>query len=348
MVGRIKISFRRDVALEWLESLAEGDNLYFFVGKTDAWPDDNNPPTPVETIEEDLQDALDIVALKRFNPSDVTTAIRRIEWEIGEVYDQYDSADQNLFTTSNFYVLTSDYNVYKCISNNNGAVSTVEPAGTGLSNITTGDGYVWKYMYTVSTADVDKFFTPDWMAVKVDPTVSGGAVDGALENIIITNGGAGYTTATVDITSNTGTGAVATAIITGGVITGIDITNVGSDYDDVQVTITGDGAGAEVRGVISPKGGHGFDAVSELGCRNLLANTDVIGDEDGDFQVDVSYRKIGLILEPELVGGGLATDATYMGSEIETGTGDIIYISYGRPVLQTLESVKEYNFIIQF
>jgi len=51
------------------------------------------------------------------------------------------------------YVMTSARNVYKCLSNNNSALSTVEPTGDYTSsngNIATSDGYIWKYMYNIT------------------------------------------------------------------------------------------------------------------------------------------------------------------------------------------------------
>lgn len=58
-----------------------------------------------------------------------------------------------------FYCITVDNNVYKCIDNNGGAESTVMPYGISYKNITTSDGYVWKYMYTVPVALANKFST---------------------------------------------------------------------------------------------------------------------------------------------------------------------------------------------
>ena len=67
---------------------------------------------------------------------------------------------------STFYVVTSDYNVYKVISNNNGAQSTVMPTGTSTNILTTTDGYKWKFMYSISASDVIKFVTSDFIPVK--------------------------------------------------------------------------------------------------------------------------------------------------------------------------------------
>ena len=64
-----------------------------------------------------------------------------------------------------FYCMTSDNNVYKCINNNYGAASTSRPYGTSYSNLTTPDGYVWKYMFTVPNAFANKFMTGNHIPV---------------------------------------------------------------------------------------------------------------------------------------------------------------------------------------
>jgi len=65
-----------------------------------------------------------------------------------------------------------------------------------------------------------------------------------VSSIAITNGGTGYTTATVALTGGGGSGAAATAVIAGGVISAISITKMGYGYTAAPVvTITGDGDG---------------------------------------------------------------------------------------------------------
>jgi hypothetical protein len=70
--------------------------------------------------------------------------------------------------------------------------------------------------------------------------------NGEVVKTTITNGGSGYTTATVSLVSSSGYGAVLTPVITNGVITSITIDNPGTKYQTPPlITINGDGAGAE-------------------------------------------------------------------------------------------------------
>ena len=69
--------------------------------------------------------------------------------------------------------------------------------------------------------------------------------NGPLTGLTVTNGGSGYTTASVTITGGGGSGATADATITAGVITGLVLTNPGTNYStQPTVSIIGDGTGA--------------------------------------------------------------------------------------------------------
>lgn len=69
--------------------------------------------------------------------------------------------------------------------------------------------------------------------------------NGPLTGLTVTNGGSGYTTASVIITGGGGTGATADATISAGVVTGLVLTNPGANYSSAPtVTIIGDGSGA--------------------------------------------------------------------------------------------------------
>lgn len=69
---------------------------------------------------------------------------------------------------------------------------------------------------------------------------------GIIDEIRILNRGMNYTTATVEILSNSGSGAAATAVISNGEIVKIQMTNNGMGYRDAMVRIIGDGTQANV------------------------------------------------------------------------------------------------------
>jgi hypothetical protein len=118
--------------------------------------------------------------------------IRKIDWTANTVYDHYDDTEQDLFN-SDFYVLTTDSRVYKCLDNNNGAKSTVKPTGVLTTPFSTADDYVWKYMYTLSTANNTKFSTSAYVPVDVNTSISSAAANGSVEFVQIETAGSGYT-----------------------------------------------------------------------------------------------------------------------------------------------------------
>lgn len=140
------------------------NNLYMFFGRSNNWTAEPTPDTPVGTISENKTLRDNLQAIKKIPASNVAFIVPRYDWVVNTVYAKYDIADAALFT-KNFYVTTSDYNVYKCINNNGNGLSSVAPYGTSTATIQTGDGYEWKFMYNLSTFMVDTFLTPDWLPV---------------------------------------------------------------------------------------------------------------------------------------------------------------------------------------
>jgi len=134
----------------------------------------------------------DILYGKLLTDSDVSNLIPRYDWTTDTVYAVYDQTDANLYSKQ-FYVVTDKYEVYKCIDNNNGAASYVKPTLTSTSGtFKTGDGYVWKYMYTIDAASNTKFTTANYIPVFSNSAVQGNATPGSIDVIKITNGGNGY------------------------------------------------------------------------------------------------------------------------------------------------------------
>ena len=88
-----------------------------------------------------------------------------------------------------------------------------------------------------------------------DGTGAAGTATLSVNDIAVTNGGSGYTTApTVSFTGD-GSGATATATLSGDVVTGISVTNGGSGYTTAPtVSFTGDGSGATATATMSVTG----------------------------------------------------------------------------------------------
>ena len=97
-----------------------------------------------------------------------------------------------------FYVLTDDFNVYKCIDNNNNSASTSKPSGTQTSPILMPDGYIWKYMYNIPIGLRNKFLTTEHMPV-ISALSNQFYSNGQLEAITINTRGTGYISANIAV-----------------------------------------------------------------------------------------------------------------------------------------------------
>ena len=147
-------------------------NMYLFIGKVTGWSDDANPPSPTDSVANThYENWRDMIAAKKITSSDVSHVIPRKNWTNNSNYFAFTDNAATLFS-QDFYVMTTDYNVYKCLSNSDtnssGSVagtSTVQPTGTGTSIISTADGFKWKFMYQISASDALKFVTPNYIPV---------------------------------------------------------------------------------------------------------------------------------------------------------------------------------------
>jgi len=98
----------------------------------------------------------------------------------------------------NFYVVTDEYNVYKCLDNNNNAQSTYKPVGTTVDPVIMPDGYMWKYMYSIPIALRNKFLTDTYMPV-VTALRPQFYSSGAIQTVKIEKRGQNYTYANISV-----------------------------------------------------------------------------------------------------------------------------------------------------
>jgi len=339
MSAIITHDFRLDATERFVDSVST-TKYYLGLGKPDAWPLVSSLEVPDALYENDnisrgVWDSL--MAVKNIAAGDVFHCSPRHTWASGTTYVAYDDADVALESGSStgYYVISDNYNVYLCLrtgidSAGAATASTVNP-DTGVGTVTTGvvrtsDDYVWKFMLTIPTATATAFLTTQFIPVPVLTSstrpVSGdaefiflnqwdvedNAVDGAIHNIVVTNGGTGYTSSPTVTVVGDGTGATASATVVGGVITEIVLEtgsagsytyNHGTGYNNASVVITDSaGAGAIARVVIAPPGGFGKKAIRDLRSHYVIFNKTFNGDESGAIPSSGSFRQLSLIADP--------------------------------------------------
>ena len=169
--------------------------IYALLSRTFSW---GSPDLVVSGLHEStynkVNDFNETVFAKQLTEGNFSLVVRRVDWVAGKVFDQWFDKDVNL-KNKDFYCVTSLNHVYKCISNNGGAESTVEPSVVGTTRFETADGYVWKYMYSITSNDALKFMTPDLIPVKEIYTSETGyenqyasqvaAIEGTVDRIVI-------------------------------------------------------------------------------------------------------------------------------------------------------------------
>ena len=337
MAAIITNKFRINNAEQFTESFSEtaSETYYLFIGRAHSWASDvdvqgntiaegtdASPPTPNDDVTSEFYNWDDMLGAKLIASTDVSRVIPRRNWTTGTTYDMYEhnigsgnaaaSGATNLFD-STYVVMNGAFAVYKVIENDGATASTVEPTSTSNSIFATSDGYRWKYMYSLTSAETLNFMSTDFIHASTDSTVSAAAVSGALDTALVVAGGSSYSTnsgATITAIPIRGDGAsgVASVVISSGAVASVSITTAGTGYtfayirsaDIITATNAGGaGSGANINVIIPPKGGHGFNALIELGAFYVMMNKSLVGIEGtSDIGVGNDFRRIGLVRNP--------------------------------------------------
>ena len=335
------------------------------------------PPAPIDNQIEKAAVYDDIIAAKRITSTFARLVAPRYNWSLSTnpKFDMYrpnysptpggggaigvqTALGSSALSGSKYYVMNSNYEVFKCLyngqtpANPTGINATYEPKtsptagqGTYANGLFTesATGYIWKYMYTLSTADVIAFLSSDFLPMG---TYAGpAAVDGAIHIAVIKDGGANMpTSGTVYVgVDGDGTGAIVKITTSaGGAISSVEMQAAGTGYTYGNVrlvngniytdtalsnaaTIAANASGA-VEVIMSPEGGHGADLAAEFFAKRVMTNIRLTYAEgSGDFPVDNDFRRIGIIQDPYNYGTTtVASASTLRGTAALklTGSGD--------------------------
>ena len=322
---------------------SSANSYYAFVGLPNAtnysstW--DANPPSPKDSFdqEDDYWDTM--IALKKITSADVRMVVSKHTWTSGITYDMYrgdisrtntakPSGATNLYSAK-YFIVNEDYKVYICLQNGtdpentSGRPSLDQPTFTDLepkSAGDSGDGYVWKYLYTIKPSDIAKFDSTNFMPVPTDwETSSDNAAvrdnassSGQLKIATVINRGAGIGTANRTYTgvpvAGDGSGAEATIVINNDAkVESIYIAKGGSGYTYGTVDLVTGGVPTGTTNpvfnvIVPPQGGHGADIYRELGATNVLVYSKIENDsENPDFITGNQIARIGIVENPQAV-----------------------------------------------
>ena len=330
-------------AKNFVSSATSSSNSYYsFVGLPNAtdysanW--DRNPPSPKDSFEQENDYWDTIIALKKINPSDVNQVVKKVTWSSGLVYDMYrhDISRTNTSKPSgatrlysaNYYIINSDFKVYICLNNGtdpenpDGKPSLDEPIFTDLEPKAagdSGDGYIWKYLYSIKPSEIIKFDTVDFIPVPKNWNTSAefasirnnaSVKDNQLKIITITNRGSNLGAANRIYTNvpikGDGDGAKATIVVNNdSKVESINVSIGGSGYtygtvDLIEGNVPTGTSTPTFDVIIPPKGGHGADIYRELGAYNVLIFSRIENDiENPDFIIGNKIARIGIVENPQ-------------------------------------------------
>ena len=374
MPAIITKEFRLTNAKQFQEDFGEtNQNYYLALGRPQAFADnqafndgtDTSPPTPNDDVGSEFYVYDDLLAAQKIASTDVSLVVPRRDWTTGTVYDYYrhdygnintagstissDSGATNLYDAT-FYVMNSSFDVYKCIDNNGGAASTVEPSGNKSTSVfTTGDSYRWKYMYSLTASEQTNFLSSDFMHVSTESS-DFSTTAGAIEHVKITAAGSGGTNGTytgVNIRGD-GSSGTATVVVSGNAVTSVTITAAGSGYTFASILASdiGSVSGADIDFIISPIGGHANDCEKELGAFFVMVNQDIVQNAgSGDFTVANDFRRIALIKNPTS-SSSLATASTLDATKSITFSGSPGSFQADEKITQTTTGAV--GFVVDF
>lgn len=334
-------------------------------GGSPTWSADT--PAPLDGFQEESVIKESIIALKQITNQDVRRLVRKTQWVSGNTYEMY-RHDYNVYNPTpitgqtslyeaNYYVINEDLRVYVCLKNGTDPENPkgrpsydqptfidLEPRQAGSS----GDGYLWKYLYTIKPAELIKFDSIEYIPVPDSWGVAGesistknNSIDGKIEVALITNRGTNYQPISTSFSNvpilGDGEGGKATITIDSfGKVSEIFVTEGGKDYSYGTIQFYQGAPGSDINGplskltntgigttskatfnvIIPPKGGHGFDVYRELGSyRVLLYSRFETLDSNPDIIIGNDFARVGVIRNPTVV----SSDSELLNSSLVSG-----------------------------
>lgn len=377
----LKFSLKTNLVKSVISEIVSNINKYYYVYcHPGAWPNESVPEPVSDSFEYENSTRNEAILYKQIDANDICAVIPRRDWIAGYTFDMYDeySSDKPAFSgataleNAEFYCLTDDFNVYKCLYNNNNKPSSVRPTGTSTVPIELDDGYIWKYMYTVPLSVRNKFLTNTTMPVVTALSnqfySKGSIVSYTIENpgkkypvttykitgFRIIDGGSGYNSPPTITLSNPDQqdgvpATIGSVTLSGGQISSISINNQGSGYSYPPV-VTVSGGGASRQATLEP-------IVQRLG--NVFTTLTVTGDgylEENPYQVQSiqvvtggsGYATVDLLFtDPDLPNGVKAVATGIISNGQVTGfTVSNPGYGYSKPFASILQDPNASNIVL--
>ena len=398
MAAIVTDQFRILNANNFVETVDNSANSYYVVvgltnptspsvgfGRSTTW--NTNTPSPEDSFNYINHTGDTQIFGKKVTSDNVRRLITRRNWTQGTRYEMYRhdysianpspvTSSSRLYDSS-YYVMNKNFDVYICIDNGSSGISTTgnasqdEPLFTDLEPTRageSGDGYIWKYLFTVPPSDIIKFDSTEYISVPGDwPTSTTTQIQSVRENgdstinnnqikkVYIDQQGFGYTQnqtgKELDIIGD-GTGAkVVIDTDSEGKITKTSVSSGGQGYTYGMVdlgTLGTPSTRAKLIPIIPPSRGHGFDLYKELGTDKLLVYAR-FDDSTKDFPTDTKFSQISIIKNPTSIG----STSTFTANQFSSVNAIKLISPTGTPVIgekieQTVTGGTALGYIISY
>lgn len=202
-MGKIHPTYKKVLVEEFVDNITANSSQYYAFASHPIEIEGSAPDVPNNDYDSVFTFNWNILFGKKIKGNDVVPAISKNIWTANTVYEMYDNTSNTIYSNNIFYAITEPsitggfYYIYKCIDNANGSPSTIDPSSIGTptqpSTFTTDDGYKWRYISKISTANYEKFSSAEYAPVYTDAAISASAMNYAgVDVVMISNAGSGY------------------------------------------------------------------------------------------------------------------------------------------------------------
>jgi hypothetical protein len=315
--------FKQDLLLSLANQVKTDYNnpYYIAVGRSEQWNVLDSAEAPVETILTENEFRKSMQSVIRVNAASLV--VKKYSWT-SRIYAQYDDTKSiSDYETDGkpFYVINEDYGVYICLrtgrdDSGNEVASTVQPVFANNDPFELSDGYVWKFLYTVShlrsTLYMSKYYMPVQTIDAVDSNsigidlkqyeIQNAARPLMITSFVVDSGGLDYSNPQLKLNGSVASPSfVDFTLDSSGVIKKIEYTPDSSTLSYVSdlkgalcEIIDSTGTGCSFRPILSSNRGIGANAIQDLRSGSLMFNAKIAGDNE-DFILLQDYRQIAIM-----------------------------------------------------
>lgn len=190
MTGKLTDNYNVILANIGIGLLTNSYSTYVIAGNPFTWADESEPPEVLNTDADITACRSALIVGVKIDTDDIVPVVNRNTWTTDIVYDQYDPTKD--LESLIYYIINSNRDVYKCLFNNNAAQSNVEPTAKTTSPFALADGYIWKYLYTISEADETKFGSASYIVLTPNSSITSAAIAGTIDAYEMVSSNTGF------------------------------------------------------------------------------------------------------------------------------------------------------------